>query len=211
VGCSRLAVLLLAPLVVLPAACGGGDDTGGLPTVSSTPTESSSSTPASTPTPTVAPTTVPATGTQKYGALTLVINHKPTPPANAALALRAYDEFEQSSHKSLATNVEDAGVAKRSAGTALKDIRSVLQDQKAKKVRTGGLVTLTTRVVRVSGAVAALDTCYDQSKSVLVRADGSTYVGPGTKKNPELKASVILVNVAALWKVSEYNLKAGPC
>ncbi|TCC64337.1 hypothetical protein E0H73_07970 [Kribbella pittospori] len=208
---ARLAALLLVPMMVLPAACGGSDDTGGLPAAGSDSSGPSSSTPATTPASAATPTPVPTTSTQKYGALTLVINHKPAPPAAAAQALQAYDAFERASHKTQATNVEDPTLATWGAAAALQDIRRILQSQKTQKVRTGGAITVTTKVVRTSAAAAALDTCYDQSKSVLVRANGTTYVGPGAKKDPKLSASVILGNIAGVWKVTEYNLKAEAC
>lgn len=208
---SRLAALLAVPFVMLLAACGGSDDTGGLPEAGSNPTESTSSTPAATATAAPTPTIVPATSTQKYGTLTLVINHKPAPPAAAAAALQAYDGFERASHRTQATNVEDPTLAKFGAAAALQDLRGILQSQKTQKVRTGGAITVTTKVVRTSASAAALDTCYDQSKSVLVRANGTTYVGPGAKKNPKLSASVIIGNIGGVWKVTEYNLKAEPC
>jgi predicted secreted protein len=206
---ARLAALLLVPMMVLPAACGGSDDTGGgLPV----PGSDSNGAPVTPPSTAATPTPVQATtSTQKYGALTLVINHKPAPPAAAALPLQAYDAFERASHRTQATNVEDPSLATWGAAAALQDIRSILQSQKTQKVRTGGAITVTTKVVRTSAAAAALDTCYDQSKSVLVRANGTTYVGPGAKKDPKLSASVILGNIAGVWKVTEYNLKAEAC
>ncbi|MEI8412579.1 MULTISPECIES: hypothetical protein [unclassified Kribbella] len=207
---ARLAALLVAPLAFGLTAC-GGDDTGGLPTVSSAPTESSSSTPATSATPTVAPTTAPASTTQKYGALTLVINHKPTPPANATLVLQAYDEFEQSSNKAQATNVEDQVLARRATGAALQYIRDALKEQKAAKERTGGQITVTTKVAKIGSGVAGLDTCYDQSKSTLIRADGTSYRDSVLKQYPRLKVSVILVNISGIWKVSEYNVKSEAC
>ena len=206
---ARLAALLLVPMMVLPAACGGSDDSGGgLPV----PGSDSNGAPVTPPSTAATPTPVPATSsTHKYGALTLVINHKPAPPAAAAAALQAYDGFERASHRTQATNVEDPTLAKFGAAGALQDLRGVLQGQKAQKVRTGGTITVTTKVVRTSSAATALATCYDQSKSLLVRADGTTYVGPGAKKNPKLSASVIIGNIGGVWKVTEYNLKAEPC
>jgi hypothetical protein len=203
------AALTAATLTVSLAACGGKDDTGGLPSVSTTPSETPTSAPATTTAPT--PTAPPTRSTQRYGTLTLVLDHTPKPPANSELVLQAYDEYERSAHKTFATNVEDPALGKRAATSALAFVRSVLQDQKTKKVHTGGPITVTVKVASSNEAVAVLDSCYDQSKSVLVRADGTTYVGPGTKKYPRLKVAVILGNVGGLWKVTEYNLKETKC
>jgi hypothetical protein len=123
------------------------DDSGGLLPLGTSTTTSSVPTPtasAASPTPTAGPTR----SSQKYGALTLVMDHSAQPPANAQAALRAYEDYERSSHKSMATNVEDPNLAKRSAGSALQDIRGVLKDQKATGVRTGGLITVTVKLVR---------------------------------------------------------------
>jgi hypothetical protein len=203
------AALTAATLTVSLAACGGNDDSGGLPTVSTAPSDTPASASATTAAPT--PTAPPTSSTQKFGTLTLVLDHTPKPPANSELVLQAYDEFERSAHKTYATNVEDPALARRAGVAALQDARKVLQDQKAKKVRTGGSITVTVKVDRTNAAVAGLSSCYDQSKAVLVRADGTTYVGPGAKQYPRLKVTVILANVGGLWKVTEYNLRRDIC
>jgi hypothetical protein len=203
------AVLIAAALTISLAGCGDGKNDSADPPASTPPSDR----PTTAPTTSAPPTsTVPPTrSTQKYGSLTFVLDHTTKPAADSDRVLQAYDEYERSSHKSFATNVEDPALGRRTAGPALRDVRSVLQDQKAKKVRTGGLITVTVKVDRLSPAVAALNSCYDQSKSVLVRADGTTYVGPGAKQFPRLKVTVVLTNVAGLWKVTEYNLKRESC
>ena len=204
------AALVAAGLAVSLVGCGGGkDDATDLPTIGGQSSGPSSSTPG--PTTPAPPTAVPTTSTQKYGPLTLILNHTATSSENAQLALQAYQEYERSSHNTLATNVEDPKLAERSSGSALQDIRNVLRDQKSKGVRTGGAITVTVKVTRSSGGLAALTGCYDQSKSLLVRANGTSYVGPGTKKSPRIKIEVVVTNVASLWKVTEYNLKGDKC
>ncbi|TDD58302.1 hypothetical protein E1263_20010 [Kribbella antibiotica] len=201
-------MLLTTALVCSLAACGGKDDkSSGLPTLTPDPTKSSS-TPSSTPTPPT-PTALPTTSTQKYGGLTVILNH-PNPPANSDDVFAAYDNFERAANKTAATNVEDPTLTKYAVGAALTTIRGHLADQKSKKVVTGGQVRLTTKV-ETFGAIAALTTCLDQSKSVLVRANGTTYVGPGAKKFPRIKIVVILGPLDSQWKVTGYNVKGEKC
>jgi hypothetical protein len=202
------AVLTAAAVTVSLAACGGGKNDSTTPPASTPPSDRPTTAPTTTAPST--PTEPPTRSTQKYGALTLVLDHT-AKPADSDLVLQAYDEYERSSHKSFATNIEDPALARRTAGPALHDVRSVLQDQKTKKVRTGGLITVTVKVGRLSPSVAALNSCYDQSKSVLVRTDGMTSVGPGAKQYPRLKVAVVLTNAGGLWKVTEYNLKRETC
>jgi hypothetical protein len=55
---------------------------------------------------------VPTRSSQRYGGLTLVLDRSAPPPANAQAALQAYDDYERSAHKSMATNAEDQNLAK---------------------------------------------------------------------------------------------------
>lgn len=201
--------LMVVGLAASLAGCGGKDDeSGGLPSLPSTPSSTATDTPSATPT---TPAALPIRSTQKFGGLTLVLDHTAQPPANALAALQAYESFESSAHKSLATNVEDPNLAVNSGDKALQMVRDVLKDQKTKKVRTGGSVTVTFKLVKANAALAAFSGCYDQSKSVLVRANGTSYVGPGAKSYPRLPLNLIVTNVGGPWKVTEYNLKAGKC
>lgn len=201
--------LLAAGLAVSLTACGGNDDSGGdLPSLTPTPSATPTSAPTTAP---ASPAVLPVRSTQKYGGLNLVLDHTAQPPANALAALQTYEAYERGAHKSLATNVEDPSLAAKSTGQALQMVRDVLRDQKTKKVRTGGTVTVTFKLVRASGALAAFSGCYDQSKSVLVRANGTSYVGPGAKSYPRLPLTLIVTNMGGPWKVTEYNLKAGKC
>jgi len=159
----------------------------------------------------VTPTAAATRSTQKLGALTLVLDHSAQPPATAVAALQGYDEFERSVNNLMATNVEDANLAKRGAPAAIKQFRDVARDQKAKAEHAGGLITVATKVDRVNEAVALLTGCYDQSKSVLVRSNGTTYVGALTKQYPRMQLRVVVSNVASRWMVTEYDLKATKC
>ncbi|HEY0693946.1 MAG TPA: hypothetical protein VGD71_33485 [Kribbella sp.] len=204
------ASLTAAVLVVALAACGGKADSGGLPSTSTTPSDPLTSTP-STSTPPPQPTAAPIRSTQKYSSLTLVLDHSAQPPANAKVALQVYEDYERSAHRSEATNVEDPNLGKKASGQPLQRVRDILRNQKSQGVRTGGSITVTVRLVRASAAAAAFSGCYDQSKSLLVRANGTSYTGPLTKKYPRLKLNVIITNVAGLWLVTERNLKADRC
>jgi hypothetical protein len=204
------AVLLSGALLASLVACGDKDDSGGLPSIGTSTTASSAPTPtASAPSPT--PTAVPTRSSQKYGTLTLVLDHSAQPPENAKVALQVLEDYERSAHRSEATNVEDPNLAKKASGQPLQRVRDILRDQKSQGVRTGGSITVTVKLVRASAAVAAFSGCYDQSRSLLVRANGTSYTGPLTKKYPRLKLTAIITNVAGLWLVTERALKADKC
>jgi hypothetical protein len=198
-----------ASLAVSLAGCGGKDDTGGLPSDGGQSSTTTSSTPVSTASAT--PTVAPTTSTQKYGALTLVLDHTAQPPADAQAALQAYEEFERAAHHSEATNVEDPNLGKRGADKALQNVRDIVKGQKAQKVLTGGTIKVKVKVARANGNLVAFNGCYDQSKSVLVRANGTSYTGPLTKKYPRMALTVFVTNASGLWRVSEYDLKADKC
>ncbi|MBB6566923.1 hypothetical protein HPO96_30795 [Kribbella sandramycini] len=194
-------------LVCSLAACGDNDaKSSNLPTLTAEPSTTS---PPPTQSASPKPTALPTTSTQKYGGLTVILNH-PNPPANSDDVLAAYDNFERAANKSTATNVEDPTLPKYAVGAALTTIRAQLADQKAKKVVTGGQVNLTTKV-QIIDRIGALTTCFDQSKSVLVRANGTAYVGPGTKAFPRIKVVVVLGVFDGQWKVAEYNIKREKC
>ena len=199
-------ILIASALVLSLAAC-GGDDTKATD-AAPTPMPSATSTP--TKTPSQKPSVQPTHTSQKLGALTLVQNHT-APPANAELALEAYEEYERATHNSQATNAEDPGLTKVAAGQPVQLVRDSVRDQKAKGVKTGGTITITAKLVRASGSLAVFTGCYDQSKSLLVRANGTSYTGPLTKQYPQLNLNVVVTNVSGVWTVTEYLLKAGSC
>ncbi|WP_405055909.1 hypothetical protein OG474_24575 [Kribbella sp. NBC_01505] len=197
-------------LAVSLAACGGKDKASDLPSLGeSTPQPTSTPTSGGTsakPTPTAKPTK----STQKYGTLTLTLDH-PGASADAEAALAAYDDYERATHKTAASNVEDPLVAKVSSGQALTTARGWLADQKKQGVKTSGVIAETVKVVKVNATVAGLSSCYDQSKSVLVRANGTSFVGPGTKAFPRIKITAIVANISGSWKLTEYNVVREKC
>lgn len=204
---SRLWPLLTTPALALTLVACSND--GGGASESPAPTTSQPTT--SAPTPTPRPSVQPTKTTQKYGPLTLVLDHTAPPPANAKAALQAYEGYERSAHRSQATNVEDPAPAKYGVGGALQVVRDSLRGQNADGVRTGGVISIKVKLVRASAAVAAFSGCYDQSKSLLVRANGTSYTGPLTMKYPQLLFKVIVTNAAGLWRVTEYDLTTGNC
>jgi hypothetical protein len=206
---ARLRLALLAPLTLLLAACGGGDYTGGLPAVTDSSTSPSST--ASSTNPSTTPAVLPVRSAQKYAALTLVLDHTAPPPAGAGPALTAYQDFERSAHRSEATNVEDPNLAKAASGQAVQFVRGIVKGQQAKAERTGGTITVKVKLARSSAELAAFTGCYDQSKSLLVRANGTSYVGPLAKKYPRLRLTVIVTNIVGSWQVTDYDLKADRC
>jgi hypothetical protein len=209
---SRLGAGLTATVLILGlVAC--SNDTADAPPMAGTPSPapsmpSATSTPTETPSP--RPSVQPTHTSQKLGALTLVQNHT-APPANAELALEAYEEYERATHNSQATNVEDPRLTKVAAAQPVQLVRDSVRDQKAKGVKTGGTITITAKLVRASGSLAVFTGCYNQSKSLLVRANGTSYTGPLTKQYPQLNLNVVVTNVSGVWTVTEYLLKAGSC
>lgn len=147
---------------------------------------------------------------QKYGPLTLILD-RPAKPGSATAALRVYSDFERVSHKVLATNVDDPALGGSVAPALVKTIRDILTDQIAKKVRTGGEVTVTVRVVGASPRLVVLTGCYDQSKSLLVRANGTGYRGPGATKDPKMTLNVTISNTTGRWILADYQFADGSC
>jgi hypothetical protein len=205
--------MLVTPILLLAlTACGSNDNkSSDLPTSPASSSSVPSTPPPSTVAPSMQPTAAPTRSSQKYDTLTLVLDHSAQPPAVAQAALAVYEEFERSAHKTMATNVEDPNLAKKATAQPLGFVRGVMRDQKAKGLRTGGTVTVKVKLYRASVALAAFNGCYDQSKSVLVRANGTSYAGPGAKQYPRMQLTVIVSNTGGLWRVTEYNLKADKC
>lgn len=192
-------------------ACGGTDEVADPPPTTSPTATPSASTPSATPTPSA---TTPAPdkprSVQKYGTLTLTLD-LPAKPGTARAALRSYADFERRTHKMLATNVDDPGLKEIAVPALVKSIRDNVAGQVARKDLSGGLVKVTARVRGASLRLVLLTGCYDQSKSVLVRANGVAYRGPGATKWPKLKLTVILTNMGGAWMLTEYTLKNTPC
>ena len=206
-------LLLTAALGLSLSACGGDDGPGALP-----PTDDSAGTPSTapaTPVPSTVPTPTrsvePPTVVVTYGPLTLTVARPADAPATAAPALRAYTDFEQRSHKMYGTNVDDPGLAQLAGSAPLKMVRDVLAGQVAKKQRTGGRVTATVKVAKASTRLVLLTGCYDQSRSLLVRANGSSYRGPLATKYPKLGLTVTVARGTDRWQINEYSLKEGTC
>jgi len=90
-------------------------------------------------------------------------------------------------------------------------VREVIAGRVAKKERTGGRVTATVKVAKASTRLVVLTGCYDQSRSVLVRANGSSYRGPLSTKYPKLRLTVTVARGTDRWQINEYSLKEGTC
>lgn len=205
----RLGAGLTATLLTFALVACGNDSAGAPPAASTPPPAPPASTPTTVPTPTV--TVTPIRSTQKYGDLTLVLDHTARPPANVEAALEAYEEFERAAHESAATNVEDPNLAKKSVGAPLAYIRDELRKQKVQKARSGGTVTVTIKLIRAGKVLTAFSSCYDQSKATLIRADGTSYKGPGAAKYPRMLLTVIVSQMDGLRRVTEYSYKAANC
>lgn len=206
-----LSSLLAGATIVSLVACGGTDDVADPPPTSPTATSTSTSpSPSGTPGASPTPAADKPRSVQKYGTLTLTLD-LPAKPGTARAALRSYADFERRTHKMVATNVDDPGLKEIAVPAPVKAIRDNLAGQIARKERSGGQVSVTARVRRASSNLVLLTGCYNQSKSLLVRANGTAYRGPGATKYPKLKLTVIITNMGGAWMLTEYRYTDDPC
>ncbi|MFI6828086.1 MULTISPECIES: hypothetical protein [unclassified Kribbella] len=209
---SRLAVLLLAPLAVLPAAC-GGDDTGGLPTVtdSSAPTSATPGTPSATMSASPAPTTQPTRAAAKYGNLTVDLRRPSGLPAAASAAVVTFQQL----HVAFGALAAGAKPPQPMSGVAepvvVKYLDAVLKPQLGRKERSGGTMTVRVTKAQAVGEVAAVNGCLDQSKLITYRANGTKYVDASIRRNPTLTIQATLSRSTGVWRVTNYALKEARC
>lgn len=209
---SRLAVLLLAPLAVLPAACGGGDDTGGLPTVSdsSAPASATPGTPSATGSASPAPTTQPTRSVGKYGNLTVDLRRPSGLSASASAAVVTFQQLHLS-FGALAAGASSLPMSRSAEPVVVKYLDAVLKPQLGRKEHSGGTMTVRVTKAQVSGEVAAVNGCLDQTKLITYRVNGTKYVDASIRRNPTLTIQTTLSRSSGMWRVSNYVLKESRC
>jgi hypothetical protein len=201
-------VLLSAALLCSLAACGGKDDkAAGLPTLTPEPSTPSTSAPPSTPTPTADPTQV----VTKYGQLTLVFNQPANVDSKARPALKAYRVFQQTFRGILGTDTFDPTISSVAGPTVVAYVQKVLKNQTKDGDRLGGTLTVTAKVEQVGQASVLIGGCFDQSKSVVIRPNGSRYQSDVIKQQPRLEVGAIASQSAGGWRITDYRLEKNPC
>ncbi|TCC45878.1 hypothetical protein E0H75_29645 [Kribbella capetownensis] len=211
---SRLAVLLLAPLAVLPAACGGGDDTSGLPTVTETAPASTTptATPSGTPTaPASKPTSAPTQASAKYRDLTLVLRRSATINAKTEPAVTKFLKLHAAFGAMAGGKNAPSDLSTTASPAVVKTLGDLLKTQRQKKERGGG--TLVVRVVKAEAgaSTAVVEGCFDQRKVVMIRPDGTKYVDATVQQMPTMLARATVSATGGTWRVTEYTLSEGSC
>ena len=211
---SRVRTLLVVSVLTCAlAACGGKDDTADdLPTLTPQPSTPATSTPPVSPTPKPTPTAEPTQTITKYGKLTLVFNQPASVDAKARQAVKTYRVFQQIFRGMLGTSTDDPLLKTVAGPSAVTYVQGVLQNQVKDGDKLGGTLTITTKVQGVGDALVVLGGCFDQSKSYVIRPNGTTYVPEVVKKRPELQVTATAsAGAGAGWKITEYTLGSGPC
>jgi hypothetical protein len=202
--------LLAAVLTVSLTACGGKDDAGGLPSLTTQPSSTDSTTPSGTPS-SPAPSAEPTQTVTKYGQLTLVFNQPATVDAKARPALRTYRVFQQTFRGMLGTDTNNPLLTSVAGPNVVKYVQKVLQNQLKDGDRLGGTLTVTAKVGQVGQASVLIGGCFDQSKSYGIRSNGSHYVADVVKKQPRLQVGAIASSTSGGWRITDYRLESNPC
>lgn len=207
---TRLAVLLVAPMMLL-AACGGNDDSSGLPTAtestqSSTPPQTSS-TPSTTPTPSSAPTRAVA----KYHDLTVDLRRPAKVAAAAEPAVGKFLELSKFFGQMASGDKTPASLAGIADPPAIKYLDSVLQAQRAKQERSGGTMMVRVEKAQAQSRLAVVDACMDQKQLVTIRPNGTRYVDATVKRSPTLALRATVSGTTGQWRITEFFLKETKC
>jgi hypothetical protein len=207
---SRVLPLLVIPTLLLTlAACGGNDDkSSDLPTL---PPSSSNtpSTPPSSATPT--PTAEPTQAITKYGDLTLELTRPATVDAKAEIGVARFWEVHQAFATMLSGGKTPASLSSIATGDVVKSLDAAVASQRQAKEHSGGSLTVRAMVAMADRNVAVVDGCFDQTKLVTIRSNGTRYVDPTVKQGPVKHVRVTLSSTAGKWLVSEYSLKGSSC
>lgn len=203
-------VLLAVVLTASLAACGDKKDPGSLPSLG----DSTSATPSSTPTPSsasVTPTAVPTEATAKYRDLTLVLKRPAARDPKAEPGIRQFLKFHQLLAGILAGGPTTPELSQIADPSVVQGVSVLEKPLRQAKERSGGQLTVHITKTRVSGSLAVIDGCFDQTKLVTIRPNGTRYVDASTKRNPTMVVRSTLSDAAGLWRVTEYVLKEGKC
>ena len=203
-------VLLSAALACSLAACGGKDDkSSGLPSTTPEPTSSVSSTPI--PSTSGTPTSVPSQTTAKYRDLALVLNRPTAVDPKTEPAVLQFLRIHQLFAVMASGQPAPAELSKIAAPAPVKFLSAVLAGDRQAKQRGSGTLTVTLTKVQASVSAAVVDGCFDQSKVVTIRANGSRFVDPSVKQDPKFPVRVTLSRGTGPWTISDYAFREGQC
>jgi hypothetical protein len=191
-------------------ACGGKDDAGGLPTLGGSTSSPAPSTPtSSTPSPT--PMAVPTQTVGKYRDLTLVVLRLATMDPKAEPGVAKFLEFNQLLGGIFAGGPTPPAMSQLADSNVSKIVDGLAKPLRQAKERSGGQLTVRITKTRTSGPLTVIDGCFDQTKLVTIRPNGTRYVDPTVKRNPTMVVRSTLSSSAGIRRVTEYVLKEGKC
>jgi hypothetical protein len=191
------------------AACGGKDgESSDLPSmpestnsVSSTPTPSTSGT----------PTAVPSQTTAKYRDLTLVLNRPTAVDPKTEPAVLQFLRIHQLFAVMASGRPAPAELSKIAASAPVNFLNAVLAGDRQAKQRGSGTLTVSVTKAQASASAAVVDGCFNQSKVVTIRANGSRFVDPSVKRDPMFPVRVTLSRGTGTWTISDYAFREGQC
>lgn len=208
---SRVASALMAAFLTASlTACGGNDEAGGLPTLSGSTSSPASSTPSSSaPSPT--PTAVPTQTVGKYRDFTLVLRRPATVDPKTEPAIMQFQKVHQVFATMAGGSAAPAELPKIANPLVVKYLNDILATDRKAKQRSGGTLTVSVTKATASAKLAVVDGCFNQSKVVTIRTNGSRFVDPSIGRNPTFPVRVTLSADTGIWKISEYVLRDGKC
>jgi len=202
-----------AMMVASLAACGGSDAKGALPTYTGprTPSTTATSAPSTTaPSATATgPVALVAHSAYTYGGLKVIVNLPADIPSASTPRVRVFSEFLQSMGRTVARNKLDPALADLAPSDVVKYVKTATAGESLQGI---GSLTITISSARtVSQGPTMITGCFDQSKLVQVRRDGSHYIDAGARKHPSLKMAAEVNPARASGAVSRFTFAAGPC
>jgi hypothetical protein len=210
---SHIATVVAVGLASVLVACSGSDNKGdGVPSPGDTPSVT-----ASTPTPTASvvasptPTAAPTRIVSKYQDLTLVLLRPATMDPKAGPALEALQRFHELFAGMGAGGPTPAELSEVASPATVTVVNGLFKAQRQAGERGAGQLTIRITKVKVGAPLVLVDGCFDQTKLVTVRRNGTRYVDPTVKRGPTMVMQVILNNTNGPWRVDEYVLKASKC
>jgi hypothetical protein len=201
--------LLAVVLAVSPAAC-GGKDAGSLPTLGGSTSSPGPSTPTSS-TSLSTPTAVPTRTVGKYRDLSLVLLRPATVDPKAERGVAKILEFHQVLAGIFAGGPTPPAMSQTADANVSKIVDGLAQPLRQAKERSGGQLTVRITKARASGSLTVVDGCFDQTKLVTIRPNGTRYVDPTVLRNPTMVVRSTLSDSTGVWRVTEYVLKEGKC
>jgi hypothetical protein len=198
---------LTSALLLALTACGGSDGKSSeLPTLTPQSTSSASSPPSS-----VSPTASPTKAVTKYQDLTLELLRSTTLQPKASVAYERLQRLQELFASMIAGSPTPAEFSQLANGTTVKRFNELLKPQRQAKERGGGQLTIRTTKITASTSLVVIEGCFDQTRLVTVRPNGTRYVDPTVKESPTMTMRAVLSNTAGPWRVDEHFLVGGKC